>query len=58
MAMSQRVAASERAPVEVIQTEQGRAVLGVVDGQSPVGIEGEEHVAARVELLQKIGYKR
>ncbi|HXF57711.1 MAG TPA: adenosine-specific kinase [Actinomycetota bacterium] len=46
-------------PVEVIvaQTEQGRAVLGVVDGGSPLGVETDEDVAARKELLRRIGYK-
>jgi len=47
-------------PVEVIvaETEQGRGVMGVVDGSSPKGVETESHVKARVELLQKFGYKR
>ena len=47
-------------PVEVIvaQTEQGRGVLGVIDGSSPKGVETESHVRQRVELLQKFGYKR
>lgn len=47
-------------PVEVIvaQTEQGRGVLGVIDGSSPKGVETAEHVSARIELLQKFGYKR
>ncbi|HWF48369.1 MAG TPA: adenosine-specific kinase [Bryobacteraceae bacterium] len=47
-------------PVEVIvaETEQGRGILGVVDGVSPRGIESETDVKARVELLQKFGYKR
>ena len=47
-------------PLEVIvaETEQGRGVLGVVDGSSPKGVETESHVKARVELLQKFGYKR
>ncbi|MBV8550769.1 MAG: adenosine-specific kinase [Acidobacteriaceae bacterium] len=47
-------------PVEVIvaQTEQGRGVLGVVDGASPKGVETESHVRQRIELLQKFGYKR
>lgn len=47
-------------PVEVIiaQTEQGRGVLGVIDGSSPSGIETDTQVAARIELLQKFGYKR
>ena len=47
-------------PVEIIvaQTGQGRAVLGVVDGSSPKGVESSEQVAARVQLLQRFGYKR
>ncbi len=47
-------------PVEIIvaQTEQGRGVLGVVDGSSPRGVEGQTDVTARIELLQKFGYKR
>ncbi len=47
-------------PVEVIvaETEQGRGVLGVVDGSSPKGVEDEAGRAWRHELLRKIGYKR
>ncbi len=47
-------------PVQVIvaETEQGRGVLGVVDGFSPKGVETPDDVARRVELLQKFGYKR
>jgi adenosine/AMP kinase len=47
-------------PLEVIvaETSQGRAVLGVVDGLKPKGIEDEEGVKWRKELLRKIGYKR
>ncbi|HKD06554.1 MAG TPA: adenosine-specific kinase [Bryobacteraceae bacterium] len=46
--------------VEVIvaETEQGRGVLGVVDGSSPKGIETEDHIAERRQFLRKIGYKR
>ncbi len=46
-------------PVEVIiaQTEQGRGILGVVDGFSPKGVETPEDVKARQELLRTIGYK-
>lgn len=46
-------------PVEVVVTEtaQGRAILGVVDGQSPVGVEGEEEIAERKALLRQFGYK-
>jgi len=47
-------------PVEVVvaQNEQGRGVLGVIDGSSPKGVEGEADVAWRHDLLRKIGYKR
>ncbi|MBV9611493.1 MAG: adenosine-specific kinase [Acidobacteriaceae bacterium] len=47
-------------PVEVIvaETEQGRGILGVIDGSSPKGVETESHAKARIELLQKFGYKR
>ncbi len=47
-------------PVEVIlaETEQGRGILGVIDGSSSKGVETESHVKARIELLQKFGYKR
>ncbi|MFN3741570.1 MAG: adenosine-specific kinase [Anaerolineales bacterium] len=46
-------------PVQVIvaQTEQGRGILGVVDGFSPKGIEGPEDIPWRKEFLRKIGYK-
>ena len=46
-------------PVEVImaQTAQGRGVLGVVDGASPQGVEGEDDIAWRKGFLRAIGYK-
>jgi len=46
-------------PVEVVvaQTTQGRGVLGVVDGNSPAGVESDEDVAERHALLRSIGYK-
>ncbi|MGO4152819.1 adenosine-specific kinase [Cupriavidus sp. YAF13] len=46
-------------PTEVVvaQTAQGRAVLGVVDGASPLGLETEADIAARRNLLREIGYK-
>jgi adenosine/AMP kinase len=46
-------------PVEVVvaETEQGRGVLGVVDGYASKGIETEDDVAERKEFLRKIGYK-
>jgi adenosine/AMP kinase len=46
-------------PAEVIlaETDQGRAVLGVVDGSRSKGIEDEDGIKWRKDLLRKIGYK-
>jgi len=46
-------------PTEVVvaETDQGRGVLGVVDGFPPKGVEGEEDVAWRKNLLRQFGYK-
>lgn len=46
-------------PLEVIvaSTAQGAAVLGVVDGHSPKGVESEKDRAERKSFLRKIGYK-
>ena len=46
-------------PVEVIikETEQGRGVMGVIDGFKSKGIEGEKEIADRHKLLRQIGYK-
>ena len=46
-------------PVEVVlaETEQGRGILGVVDGTKSKGIEGDAEIEARKELLRKFGYK-
>ena len=43
--------------VVVAQTEQGRGVLGVVDGSSPLGVEGPKETTDRQEFLRKIGLK-
>ena len=47
-------------PVEVLvaQSAQGRGIVGVIDGSSPKGCEGEEDRAARHSFLRKIGYKK
>jgi adenosine/AMP kinase len=47
-------------PLEAIvaETDQGRGILGVVDGFSPKGVETEGDAKARREFLRKIGYKR
>ena len=46
-------------PTEVIlaETEQGRGILGVVDGSSPKGIEDEAGITWRKGFLRRIGYK-
>lgn len=46
-------------PVEVIvaESDQGRGILGVIDGYKSKGIEGEEDIKDRKALLRKIGYK-
>lgn len=46
-------------PVEVIvaETEQGRGILGVIDGVKTKGIETEADIKVRKEFLRKIGYK-
>lgn len=47
-------------PLEVIvaETEQGRGILGVIDGSSPKGVESDEDAAKRHGFLRMIGYKR
>ncbi len=44
--------------VVVAETEDGRGVVGVIDGQTPLGIEGDEDIEERKKLLEDIGYKR
>ncbi|MEW6505418.1 MAG: adenosine-specific kinase [Chloroflexota bacterium] len=46
-------------PTQVIvaQSEQGRGILGVIDGYSPKGVEGDEDIAWRKNFLRQIGYK-
>jgi hypothetical protein len=55
-----RVFCATANPLEVVvaETDQGRGVLGVVDGFSPKGVETELDAKARREFLRKIGYKR
>ncbi len=47
-------------PVEVViaETQQGRGILGVIDGEKPKGIEGAKDKEERSAFLRKIGYKR
>ncbi len=46
-------------PLEVVvgRSELGRAILGVVDGASPLGVETDEDVVERKALLRRFGYK-
>jgi adenosine/AMP kinase len=46
-------------PVEVViaESDQGRGILGVIDGGKTKGLEGPEGIAWRRDLLRKIGYK-
>jgi uncharacterized protein len=46
-------------PVDVLVavTSRGRGIVGVIDGEPPLGVESEQDVAARRELLRAIGYK-
>jgi len=50
-------ATANLAQVVVAQTEQGRGILGVIDGASPKGVETEADIATRKEFLRTIGYK-
>ena len=43
--------------VVIAETDQGRGVLGVIDGVKPLGVETEKDVVERKELLRKFGYK-
>ncbi len=47
-------------PLEVLvaETDQGRGVLGVIDGQTPLGIETDDDKCERREFLRTINYKR
>ena len=54
-----RVYCATANPLEVVvgQTEQGRGVLGVIDGSSPAGVETDDDAAERRDLLRRFGYK-
>ena len=54
-----RVFCATANPVQVLvaETEQGRGVLGVVDGETPVGVENDDDERDRRTLLREIGYK-
>jgi len=43
--------------IVVAESEAGRGILGVIDGGTPLGTEGEADIAWRKDFLRKIGYK-
>jgi uncharacterized protein len=47
-------------PVQAVvaESDQGRGVLGVIDGERPKGVEGPEDIEKRRGFLRMIGYKR
>ncbi|WP_321478315.1 adenosine-specific kinase [uncultured Paludibaculum sp.] len=51
-------ATANEVEVIVAESEQGRGVLGVIDGEPPKGVEGPADIEWRHGLLRKIGYKR
>jgi uncharacterized protein len=54
-----RIFAATANPLQVVigETEQGRGILGVIDGEPPLGVEGEQDIAERKDLLRRFGYK-
>jgi hypothetical protein len=51
-------ATANQVAVVIAHTGKGDGILGVVDGQGPLGIEGEEDRKARRELIRRFGYKK
>jgi len=43
--------------VVVAESEQGRGIMGVIDGSAPVGIESEDDIDQRYDILREFGYK-
>ncbi|HZW04887.1 MAG TPA: adenosine-specific kinase [Anaerolineaceae bacterium] len=50
-------ATANPASIVIADDGEGRAILGVIDGSKPKGIEGEEDIAWRKNFLRQIGYK-
>ena len=51
------VATANPLEIIIVETKQGRGIVGVIDGLKSKGIETEEDIETRKELLRKIGYK-
>ena len=45
-------------PIEIMYIETDRAIIGIVDGYKPKGIEEEDNIIERKTFLREIGYKR
>lgn len=54
-----RILCATANPVDVVvmRTDRGNAILGVVDGSSPAGVETPDDVVERKELLRRLGYR-
>jgi adenosine/AMP kinase len=54
-----RILCATANPLEVLvaETDAGRGIVGVVDGEPPLGVETDDDVRARLDLLQTIGYR-
>lgn len=54
-----RIYAATANPLSVViaKSDRGNGIAGVIDGYSPIGIEGEEHKNKRRKFLRDIGYK-
>lgn len=55
-----RIYAATANPLQIVvmETNQGRGVVGVVDGYTPLGIESDEDKKERYQFLRRIGYKK
>jgi adenosine/AMP kinase len=51
-------ATANHVDVVIAQNDRGRGILGVIDGERPKGIEGDEDRSWRIDFLRKIGYKQ
>lgn len=51
-------ATANQVQVVIAETEYGRGVMGVIDGEKPLGIEGPADRKERKDFLRKLGYKR
>jgi uncharacterized protein len=54
-----RIVCATANPLDVLVavTARGRGIIGVIDGEPPLGVEDDDDVAARLELLRTIGYR-